>query len=247
MMAVLILFMFFKAHHDILEYRSIVDHRLPETFDDYSVFYISDIHRRQINPNTIKAIKKEINLVVIGGDLTEKGVPLARTRQNLRLLKRFGVPLYFVWGNNDYEINPEKLNQLLNEEEIVILKDSYINITRSEHTLCVIGFDYHENEEDDVELDWSEINGDYRLLLTHVPSSFYKLTPQIQESIHTVLAGHTHGGQIRIFGIGFYQKGGLQVLGQTNVFISEGYGYTFLPLRLQTNAECHVITFKKQE
>lgn len=246
-MIVLILFMFFKAHRDILEYRSIVDDRLPGAFDGYCVLYISDIHRRKINPVTLKAIKKKVNLVVIGGDLTEKGVPLERTRQNLKLLKQFGVEVYFIWGNNDYEINSEKLNQVLSEENIIILKDSYINIIRDEHVLSVIGFDYHEDENSYMNIDWQHIKGDYRLLLTHVPRSFYELDRHIQESIHSVLAGHTHGGQIRIFGFGFYQRGGLHKFDQTNVFISEGYGYTFLPLRLQTNAECHVLTFKKHE
>lgn len=246
-MICLILFMFFKAHNDIVEYRSIVDNRLPKSFDRYCLFYISDIHRRKINSKTLQAIHKKINMVVIGGDLTEKGVPLKRTQENLRLLKQFGVPIYFVWGNNDYEIEFERLLQLLNEEDIIILKDSYINITHDKHTLNLIGFDYHENGEDYGEIDWSKMIGDYRVLLTHVPQSFYELDPIVQDSIHTVLAGHTHGGQIRLFGLGFYQKGGLHVFRQTNIFISEGYGYTFLPFRLQTKAECHVITFRKYE
>lgn len=238
--------MLFKAHHDIIEYRSIVDHRLPEEFDDYCVFFISDIHRRRINPNTLKMINKEINIVLIGGDLTEKGVPLERTRQNLRLLRQFNLPIYFVWGNNDFEKDTEQLNQVLHEENIIILKDSYVNITRKDHTLSVIGFDYHEEEENRIDLNWEHIKDNYCLLLTHVPRSFYQLDPYIRKYIHTVLAGHTHGGQIRIFDIGFYQRGGLHVFEKANVLISEGYGYTFLPFRLQTNAECHVLTFKKQ-
>lgn len=243
----LIIFMFFKAHYDVVDERSIVDDRLPECFDNYCIFYISDIHRRTINPNTLNAHKKKVDIVVIGGDLTEKGVPLKRTEQNLKLLKQFEVPIYFVWGNNDYEVNFKKLNELLEKEGIVILKDSYINIKRGKQMLTLIGFDYHENEEDYGKVDWPNIIGDYRVLLTHVPQSFYALDPNCQRSIHTVLSGHTHGGQIRILGVGFYQKGGLHIFRQTNIFISEGYGYTLLPFRLQTNAECHLITLKISE
>lgn len=246
-MIIFILFMVFKAHHDIIKYRSIIDGRLPEEFDKYCIFFISDIHRRKINLKTLQTIQNDIDIVVIGGDLTEKGVPIERTRQNLIALKQFGVPIYFIWGNNDYEINFKKLNQVLQEENVVILKDSYIDIKRNSSTLSLIGFDYHEDEESSGKLDWQQIKGAYRLLLTHVPRSFYDLDPHIQKSIHTVLAGHTHGGQIRIFGKGFYQRGGLHLSGETNIFISEGYGYTFLPFRLQTNAECHVLTFRKQE
>lgn len=238
--------MVFKAHHDIVEYRSIVDDRLPKGFDQYCIFFISDIHRRKINPKTMKSIQNKIELIVIGGDLTEKGVPLERTRKNLRLLKEFGAPIYFVWGNNDYEINQNRLNQMFNEEKVNVLKDSYINIIRNDSTMSVIGFDYHEDDESQTEIDWQRIKKHYCLLLTHVPRSFYELDSYHRKNIHTVLAGHTHGGQIRIFGLGPYQRGGFHLFKQTNVLISEGYGYTFLPFRLQTNAECHVLTFKTQ-
>src|SRR5690625_3543123 len=119
MMIIFTLFMIFKAHHDIIEYRSIIDSRLPEAFDKYCIFFISDIHSRKISINTLQTIKSDIEMVVIGGDLTEKGVPIERTRQNLRTLKQFGVPIYFIWGNNDYEIKSKDLDQVLHEENIV--------------------------------------------------------------------------------------------------------------------------------
>lgn len=246
MMVAFILFMIFKAHQDVIDYRSIVDIRLPEEFNDFRVFFISDIHRRRINSNTLKTIKKNINIIVIGGDLTEKGVPLQRTRANLKLLKQFNVPIYFVWGNNDSEVNTEQFQDVLYEENVIILEDSYINMIRNNQTLSLIGFDYHEEEKAYIKLNWEQLKGNYCLLLTHVPHSFYNLEPYIRRNIHTVLAGHTHGGQIRIFNLGFYQRGGLHIFEKTNIFISEGYGYTFLPFRLQTNAECHILTFKKQ-
>lgn len=245
-MLAFILYMTFKAHQDNIKYRSIVDKRLPKEFNGFRVFFISDIHRRRINPHTLKSIKEDINIVVIGGDLTEKAVPLQRTRKNLKLLRQFNVPIYFVWGNNDREVNVKKFQYMLHEEDIIILKDSYINIMRNEQILTLIGFDYYEEENFQINLNWNQIKDNYCLLLTHVPHSFYNLDPYIQRNIHTVLAGHTHGGQIRFFNIGFYQRGGLHMFGKTNIFISEGYGYTFLPFRLQTDAECHVLTFKKQ-
>lgn len=244
MMTLIVLFMVFTAHHDTIEYRTIHDHKLPKGFDKYRVFFISDIHRRKINPNTLNRIKGEIDLVVIGGDLTEKGVPLERTRENLKKLKQFGTPIYFVWGNNDYEVFPDILNKMLIEEDVIILKDSRTKITKNNDTMHVVGFDYHQERENRLDIDWQHIEDEYCLLLTHVPQDFYELDFTIQKKIHTVLAGHTHGGQIRLFGLGFYQKGGFHTFQQTNIFISEGYGYTFLPFRLQTKAECHVLTFE---
>lgn len=238
--------MIFTAHHDTIDYRTIQDEELPESFNQHCIFFISDIHRRKINLHTLKGIKKDIHMVVIGGDLTEKGVPLERTRENLRRLKQLGAPIYFVWGNNDYEISPQLFNDLLKKENVKILKDSYIEMTRNGESFYVVGFDYHEDFNDRISIDWENIGEDYCLLLTHVPQDFYDLDFSVQKKIRTVLAGHTHGGQIRLFGLGFYQRGGLRTFHHTKILVSEGYGYTFLPFRLQTKAECHVLTFERK-
>lgn len=239
------IFMIFTAHHDTIDYRTFQDDALPESFDQHCIFFISDIHRRKINLRTLKSINKDIHMVVIGGDLTEKGVPLERTRENIRRLKQLGAPIYFVWGNNDYEVSPALLSDLLMKENVKIIKDSYIEMCRNGESFYVIGFDYHKDFDDRLCIDWDNIGEGYCLLLSHVPQYFYDLDVSIQERIHTVLAGHTHGGQIRFLNVGLYQRGGLDTLDHTKILVSEGYGYTFLPFRLQTKAECHVLTFKK--
>ena len=43
-------------------------------------------------------------LVIIGGDLAESGVPLQRIKENILKLKKLG-PIFFVWGNNDHEVD----------------------------------------------------------------------------------------------------------------------------------------------
>jgi|SRR5699024_6021532 len=240
-----IFYMVFKAHHDTIDYRTIYDHRLPIDFDNYKIFFITDIHRRTIHEKTLKQIKTQIDLVLIGGDLTEKGVPFPRTRCNLQKLQKLGAPIYFVWGNNDYEVSINMLKDILNDEDVTSLNDTHINIVRNGKVISLFGFDDDEDNDDRQQISWDNVKGDYFILLTHKPSSFYQLTTEKRKRFQTVFAGHTHGGQIRLFGLGFYEKGGLKTYQDTNIFISEGYGYTFLPFRLQTNAECHVITLKK--
>ena len=241
-LVLLIIYMVFTAHNDTIDYRTINDQQLPSSFNGLKIFFIADIHRRSVSENTLMSIKEKIDIVVIGGDLTEKGVPLKRTRSNLRKLKKLDAPVYFVWGNNDYEIQSDKLTTLLINESIIILKDSYVNITRNDDMISLIGFDYIGENEERIKIDWQDVKGNYCILLTHISSALYELEPNIQKNIRIVLAGHTHGGQIRFFGLGFYQKGGFHTHQNTKVFISEGYGYTMLPFRLQTKAECHVLT-----
>ena len=51
------------------------------------VFFISDIHRRKINRKLITKIDKDIDFIVIGGDLAEKGVPLSELLQTFEFFQ----------------------------------------------------------------------------------------------------------------------------------------------------------------
>ncbi|MUK87245.1 metallophosphoesterase [Ornithinibacillus sp. L9] len=240
-----ILYMMYKAHHDIVEFRTILDDRLPKPFQQFQIFFISDIHRRKIKNETLDQINQNINVVIIGGDLTEKKVPFSRTRKNVKKLKRWGAPIYFVWGNNDFEVQPDKLSQLLQDEGVTILNNSYVHIQKEGHILSLIGLEYNPYMETTYDINSIESKGDYLVLLTHRPDDFYLLDSMSQNNIHLVLAGHTHGGQIRIGPIGFYEKGSFKEYRSTKILISEGYGYTLLPFRFGTKAECHVLTLDR--
>lgn len=239
--------MFYKAHHDTIDYLEITHSKLPIPFDGYRIFFISDIHRRKINLHTLEKIKQSIDLVIIGGDLTEKGVPLERTRENLRKLAQLRAPIYFVWGNNDFEVPQEQLSNVLVEENVTILSNIHKNIKRDHHTMTLYGLNSYEIDVENRHeaINTSFLKGDYTILLSHVPQAFYQLDSNIQNEIDLVLSGHTHGGQIRFLGLGFYKRGGLSSYKNTDILVSEGYGYTLLPFRLQTNAECHVLTLKR--
>lgn len=221
--------MVYRAHHDIINNLTIYDEKLPTAFNDFRVCFFSDIHRRHVNESTLKSIKGDINVIIIGGDITEKGVPLERTKENLEKLKKWNLPIYFVWGNNDYEEDPEAIYHLLVQEGITILANTNIDISIKNQVLSFVGLDCctYREARGDFALEFAK--GDYTILLTHDPSAFYELEDD---------------EQIRLFGLGIYQRGGHRTYRQTNIFISEGYGYTKLPFRLGTKAECHVLTFK---
>lgn len=235
-----VLFMIFKAHHDTIDYHTVQDKKIQTEFN---VFFISDLHRRKLSHETLASIDKKIDIIIIGGDLTEKGVPLERTRANILKLKKWNVPIYFVWGNNDYEAVPERLYQLLLNENVIVLANSNTSITINEYIICLIGLDCYYYSEARMDLAMAGAIGNYTILLTHSPTAFYELDDKSLETIDIVLSGHTHGGQIRFLGLGLYDKGEFTSSRGTNILVSEGYGYTRLPFRLGTKSECHVLTF----
>ncbi|MFC4557410.1 metallophosphoesterase [Virgibacillus kekensis] len=237
---VLLLYMVFKAHHDKIGHHRITSEKIDKEF---SLFFISDVHRRKIKTETLEQIPQDISFVVIGGDLTESGVPSARTRENIRKLKRWGAPIIFIWGNNDYDGDPNELYSLLQEEDVTILANRNCAIPVNGNKISLIGLDCCHRSEALFDVASEGAEGTYKILLTHAPSAFYELDREEQDKVDMVLAGHTHGGQIRILGFGFFKRGGLERIGNTDVLVSEGYGYTRLPMRLGTNAECQIITF----
>lgn len=231
-----------KAFTDHAETVIIKQGDLPEALSGFRLFFISDVHKRGIRSKTLAALGEKPDIVCIGGDFIERGVPENRMRNNIRLLKQWQVPIYFVWGNNDKEVDVATYKRILKEEDVILLEDEAVLIEKAEEKFYLVGFDYHEDPlQNRAFYGWETLQDTFTILLTHKPSD-YNVLPAIQKAyFDIVLAGHTHGGQIRIFGLGPYTNGGLFQTKYAKLFISEGYGFSLLPFRLGTRAECHLI------
>ncbi|NQD51384.1 metallophosphoesterase, partial [Bacillus altitudinis] len=82
------------------------------------IFFISDTHRRLISDTLLAEVKEQQpDVIMIGGDLAEKGVPYARVEENVKRLARI-APVYFVWGNNDHELHQQKLKDILHTYQV---------------------------------------------------------------------------------------------------------------------------------
>lgn len=239
--------MVYLAFHDVITYEKFSFEHIPANISGLTIFFIADIHRRKIKQKTLRKISQQIDFVVICGDLVERGVSLKRMQDNIVKLKKWSTPVYFVWGNNDYEVDVEKMTKVLKQEEVIILKNTIDKFEKNNSNINIIGLDYDENLEKVPQLNWEQLRKSFTLLLTHHPASFIEMDEHLKRKVDLVLAGHTHGGQIRFFKLGLYQNGGIYKSGNTTMFITEGYGYTLLPLRFQTNAQCHVITIEKNK
>jgi uncharacterized protein len=239
--SILIYHMFQEAHADrtlthVLNFRE-----FPKDFGDLSIFFISDIHKRKVSDTIIENARGKADLVIIGGDMAEKGVRLNQIKENFERLKQIG-PVYFVWGNNDYEINTIDLRKMMSELEVTVLNNTALYLKDDNVTkVALLGVDDTSAGQSDLEGAVScSVEASFRILVSHNPEIINLVTPEHQ--IQIILSGHTHGGQIRIFGFGPYQKGGINRVGNTLLFVSNGYGTTTLPLRLGAKAETHLIT-----
>jgi predicted MPP superfamily phosphohydrolase len=238
---VLFLWYMWKVAHE----NHMIEHKLsfpsfPASFGEINIFFISDIHRRLISEKIIDQVKGKTDLVIIGGDLTEKGVPYTRTEENLRRLNEI-APIYFIWGNNDYEKNRTKLMEIFHKNFVTVLENDY-RVLQSDkgEKLYIIGIGEIKYQDICLESVLEPVDKEsFKIVICHNPEIWNDVKKEHRISL--LLSGHTHGGQIRLFGLGLYPKGKLYQGQETTLLISNGYGTTQLPLRLGARPETHLI------
>lgn len=208
-----------------------------------TIFFISDIHRRKLSSKWIKTIPPA-DLVIIGGDIMEKGVPFSRVEYNLKCLQEIG-PLIFVFGNNDEEVDRERLSDVLNKNNVLILENRSVKWSFGDGGyIWISGLGDLSFEKDDLTQALKGIpEHEKKILVSHDPSITNQLNDQ-SHPIDLILSGHTHGGQIRIFGFGPYELGGVSTFNSTVHLVSNGYGTTLVPFRLGAKSETNYITLK---
>ncbi len=242
----LLVYMWWEAHRNRVVYVELRFADFPKSFRAFTIFFISDLHRRKVSNKIIEQVKGKADIVLIGGDLTEKGVPFARVKENIQRLKMIG-PVYFVWGNNDYEVDYHELDALLLQEGVRILDNRAVMFESEEgEKIALLGVDDISKRR--ARLDFALLDVDeeaFRILASHNPAIINKIRPE--HHISLVLSGHTHGGQIRVFSFGLYEKGGIKQRNGTTVYVSNGYGTTNIPLRLGVPAETNLITIRRRE
>lgn len=246
-MSLILLFIGLLMHMFILaKRRNVVRHSfVAETRNPQgnvlSVFFISDIHRRKIDKQFIKKVKANgsFDVVMIGGDLAEGGVPLSRIEHNVTSLAELGQ-LYFIWGNNDREVGEQAIRKIITQNDGIILDNKSAQIpNHSQWIIC--GTDDPSNRNVDVPNTVKNISGfKYSIVATHTPSLFRKVEEIVSPEL--LLAGHMHGGQIRLGKYGLHPLGEFVEKDGKARLISNGYGTSLVPLRLGAHPESHIIT-----
>ncbi|SDN38030.1 metallophosphoesterase [Alkalicoccus daliensis] len=210
-------------------------HHIPFFTNSASVklLFIADLHKRRINYRDF-ANAGEIELICLGGDLAEKSTRNKTIEHNLQILSAM-APIYFVWGNNDYE-KKEVLQELFKKYGVIELNNDNIFFEAKGWTLA--GVEDIKLLRDDTALSLAGSRGPV-LLLSHNPEAVWKL-PLIH-NVKLVLSGHTHGGQIRLGPWGIDELGGLKERNKVLLLLSNGYGTTGLPLRFGARPELHIV------
>jgi predicted MPP superfamily phosphohydrolase len=216
----------------------------------FKVVQLSDLHGRiRFMNGSLSHIVNKANpdYVMITGDLVSKRSQLNKVLTEIR---KIDCPhIYFVPGNYEREgldgfrkrlytrQEYDDIIRSIEELSIVVLSNRGVPIGRDEANCLLYGFDNSIYGNERLTLNVSEIAGyDYVILLAHSPS-IIDLVRKRRLPFDLLLAGHTHGGQIRLFGrtIGTYKNFhvGLQQLDRCSYFfIHRGSGTVKVPVRI---------------
>ncbi|MFC5650848.1 metallophosphoesterase [Paenibacillus solisilvae] len=256
-------YMVWESYRYRIDEQTIELQRLPASFDRTRILFISDIHRRSITDDLIARCLSagRTDLVLIGGDLREKGVPLQRSRENIRKLMKI-APVYMVYGNHDYDEDIRPLEVMLQEERVRLLHNESVVLEQKDGSrIRLAGVDDPRTKRDRLERALSEpADGDelFTLLLAHDPAIVFRM--EGASSIDLILCGHTHGGQValpfigpvmrhpfeKICWRGWFNLNNPQTAGEwlPRLFVSCGYGTSKLPIRLLAPAQLHLFTLR---
>lgn len=225
---------------------------------DVNIVQISDLHLRSLNTQleklatNINALKPD--LILFTGDSVDDKKNLYVLNQFLALLNT-AIKKFAILGNWEYwgkvDIEELRLSYALHNCELLINDTRQFLVNNK--TISITGLDDFVAGNADIEHALMNYQAsDYHIILNHCPeygdTIFEKLNNKIPYDI--MLSGHTHGGQINLFGFvpfkpqgsGNYLKGWYPL---KKIYVSKGIGTSIVPARFMARSEVTVFKLLK--
>lgn len=224
--------------------------RLGAAHDGLRVVQLTDIHHSIFTPlEYVQRAVKLTNLmhpdvVALTGDYVTFSPsyiwPVAQMLGKLRA--RHGV--FAVLGNHDFKVDAGEITHALQAQSIRVLRNQHYALRARSATLWMMGVDDLWSGVDDMAAALHSVPArDPKILLCHNPMGIHRAASY---GIDFMLAGHTHGGQVRLPVVGSVRGNsklgerfvdGWNRLNGTQIYISRGIGRSVVPLRLNCPPE----------
>ena len=231
----------------------------PQQLDGVRVAVISDIHvgGSFITDEQLRTIVKRTNqrqpelIVILGDYMTNAAVPPGTFGA---ILKDFSAPLgtYSVLGNHDWWHGGERVRRGLEENGIKVLENEVLQLNVRGTSLWLVGLADLWTRQQRIEETVAKVpEGQPSIALTHNPDIF----PRLPQRVPLLLAGHTHGGQVRFPLIGTVvessRHGERYVRGHViennhHLFVTTGIGTSIVPVRFGVTPEIVLLTLKSR-
>lgn len=234
--------------------------KIPKSFEEMKIVFFADIQLDYFFTNSRKRIKKivsavnkmEPDIILFGGDFINKKRGTETVFEELRFLK-VKRSIIMVYGNHDY-YDFTAISRLVSDLGILELKNKNITVSNADGSITVAGIDDFRRGKPDIAKTMSGIKEEFTILLCHNPDCFEEMPDTYKKRIDITLSGHTHGGQINLFGFapfipskyGQKYRYGLKQFNKSKIYITSGIGAVTLPLRFLVKPEIINLKLKKK-
>jgi predicted MPP superfamily phosphohydrolase len=229
---------------------------LPRGMDGLTVAQISDLHAGSfVSTGKVRRFVAATNalhpdLTVVTGDMFHHRPESARSCADELAALRAPLGVYAIMGNHERQLSPEEGEVPFRRAGLTVLCNAAHRVTAGDDSLWIVGLD-----------DLLMRRGNLTRALCGVPDAACKILlvhePDFADQCGTVsidlqLSGHTHGGQIRLPGIGplllpvmgrKYPMGLYRVRDMW-VYTNRGLGVARPPVRFNCRPEITLFTLR---
>ena len=183
----------------IVKEYNVTSEKLPESFNGFKIAHLSDIHYASVGKEKLDKIVNEVNImkpdiIVFTGDLYDRFSNLTDDMKEkiIDSLSKLEAPYgkYAVSGNHDYE--HEGYQEIIEKCGFTYLSnESKLIYSKGDTPIEIVGYPSIIKDYPDYNI---ELTDNYKIALLHEGDTFDNLEGK---DINLVLAGHSHGGQVR--------------------------------------------------
>ena len=253
---------FIEPNRLVVRHETLELPRWPSGLSGVKIAVLSDIHAGSafIDERKLRLIVDRTNqlqpdlIVILGDYIAGNGRGSRRMEPEVfapilkNLHAQFGV--YSVLGNHDWWYNGTKVRTVLEANGIKVLDNEVLKITVRDNSVWLVGLaDLWTRPQHIDEVIAQVPEGEPIIALTHNPDIF----PQVPSRVNLVLAGHTHGGQVRFPLIGSvvessrygerFEKGHVVENGH-DLYVTSGIGTSIVPVRFGVPPEIVLLELK---
>jgi predicted MPP superfamily phosphohydrolase len=243
----------------VMHHEDIAIESWPKELDGLRIAVLSDIHvgAQFIDDKKLRLIVERTNqlqpemIVILGDYMTAERV---EPEVFATVLKELRAPLgvYSVLGNHDWWWDGRRVRRGLEANGIKVLDDEVVEVKGRGRPVWLAGLADLWTRPQYIEETIAKVPAGQPLIaLTHNPDSF----PRVPQRVSLLLAGHTHGAQVRFPVIGpvvqpsiiseHYVRGHL-FENNHHLFVTTGIGTSIIPVRFGVPPEIVLLTLNTQ-